>query len=147
MPGAVETIRAANDAGYLVFIVTNQAGVARGYYGEDSVRAIHAHMQRELRARGGHVDDFRYCPYHPDGIVPEFSRQSDNRKPSPGMLLDLMEQWPVNLEKSFLIGDQPTDIKAAQNAGIKGYLFNGSMPLNDFTKPLMHAAALHEMSL
>lgn len=147
MPGAVETIRAANDAGYIVFIVTNQAGVARGYYREDSVRAIHAHMQRELRARGGHIDDFRYCPYHPDGIVPEFSRQSENRKPNPGMLLDLLEQWPVNIEKSFLIGDQLTDIEAARNAGVKGYLFDGSIALNDFAKPLMHAAKLHELSL
>lgn len=147
MRGAVETIRAANDAGYLVFIVTNQAGVARGYYGEDSVRAIHAHMQRELRARGAHIDDFRYCPYHPDGTVPEFSRQSDNRKPNPGMLLDLLEHWPVNVEKSILIGDQLTDIEAAKNAGVKGYLFKGSVPLNDFAQRLMDAEALHEMSV
>jgi D-glycero-D-manno-heptose 1,7-bisphosphate phosphatase len=147
MTGAVDTIRAANDAGYFVFIVTNQAGVARGYYGEESVGAIHAHMQKELRARGAHIDDFRYCPYHPDGSVPEYSRQSDYRKPNPGMLLDLLGQWPVDVGRSFLIGDQPTDIEAAQNAGVQGYLFDGTMPLNDFARPLFDAAALCDVSL
>lgn len=143
MTGAVETIRAANDAGCFVFIVTNQAGVARGYYDEKSVKAVHAHMQNELRLRGAHIDDFRYCPYHPDGSVPEFSRPSDNRKPKPGMLLDLLEHWPIDVEKSFLIGDQLSDIEAAENAGVKGYLFDASGPLNDFAKPLINAATLY----
>ena len=123
--GAIAAVRACNDLGYLVFVVTNQAGVAKDYYEEKNVTELHDHMQAELAAAGAHIDDFRYCPYHVDGTVPAYKTDSPWRKPAPGMLLDLLAHWPVNSAKSFLIGDKDSDIEAACAAGILGYLFPG----------------------
>ena len=120
--GAVDTVRRANDLGWLVFVVTNQAGVAKGYYDEEAVLALHWFMQAELLAHGAHIDEYRYCPYHPDGIVERYRRESDERKPSPGMLLDLMKRWPVDKEGSFMVGDKASDIEAARLANVQGYI-------------------------
>lgn len=121
--GAIAAIRQANEAGFFAFIVTNQAGVARGFYSEEDVIALHRAISEQLRLHGAHIDDIRYCPYHPDGVVDAYRRQSDWRKPSPGMLLDLMADWPVETAGSFMIGDKESDIEAGHRAGIEGVLY------------------------
>lgn len=125
IPGAREAIKSVNDSGRFAFVVTNQAGVAKGYYTEKSVNQLHAFMQADLQGIGAHIDAFRYCPFHPEGTVEAYRCVSDWRKPEPGMLLDIMREWPVSKEGSFLVGDKPTDIEAARRAGIASVLFEG----------------------
>jgi len=123
--GAPEAVALLNQKGLLVFVVTNQSGVARGLYGEDDVRAVHGWMNADLARRGARIDAFAYCPHFVEGKIAAYRKPCACRKPAPGMLLTLMAQWPVRREESFLIGDRETDIQAAQAAGVTGYLFDG----------------------
>jgi len=123
LEGAKKAVQLCNDAGYFVFVVTNQAGVARAYYGEGDVHALHAWMNGELAHQGAHVDAFEYCPHHPDGVEGPYRRPCRRRKPEPGMLLDLLSSWPIDKQASFLIGNMQSDLDAAAGAGLKAYLY------------------------
>jgi D-glycero-D-manno-heptose 1,7-bisphosphate phosphatase len=125
MPNAARAIQRLNEAGYFVFLFTNQSGVARGYFTEDQVNALHGWMCAELAAQGAVVDDIRYCPHHPAGSVAGYLEDHHWRKPSPGMIHDLIQHWPVRRAGSFIVGDRPTDIEAAEAAGLPGFLFTG----------------------
>ena len=130
LPGAREAIRFVNDRGLYAFVVTNQSGVARGLYTEEDVRRLHAHMQRDLLASGAHIDDFRYCPHHPEAKIEAYRKPCDWRKPKPGMIRDLLAHWPVDLERSALFGDKDSDLAAAAAAGVKGFLADGETRLD-----------------
>lgn len=125
MPNAAKAICRLNDAGYFVFLFTNQSGVARGLFTEDELNLLHDWMRVELSALGARIDDVRYCPHHPDGTVAGYLEDHHWRKPAPGMILDLMRHWPVRREGSFVIGDRPSDIEAGRAAGLPGFLFEG----------------------
>lgn len=118
--GAKTAIRRLNDAGYLVFIVTNQAGIARGYYTAKDVEYLHDWIRDELAAEGAHVDDVRYCPHHPEGTVAGLAVACECRKPATGMLDSLIAQWHPDLSRSFMLGDADKDAAAGAGAGIHG---------------------------
>lgn len=136
--GAQQAVKAVNDAGYFAFVVTNQSGVARGFYEEWHVRNVHEWMSRELAIFGAHIDAFEFCPHHPDGLVERYRFLCSCRKPQPGMIRALIESYPVNIDASFMIGDKQSDLDAAQAAGLAAYLFDGS-DLLTFIAPLLAA--------
>ncbi len=123
--GAADAVARLNDAGYFVFVVTNQSGVARGYYGEATVQELHRWMNQRLAESSAHVDAFYYCPHHPTAGHPPYGQACDCRKPAPGMIRRALAEWPVEIAGSFLIGDQPTDLAAAAAARIAGFDFPG----------------------
>jgi D,D-heptose 1,7-bisphosphate phosphatase len=125
IPGAQEGVRRLNDLGYRVVVVTNQAGVAHGYYSEDNVIALHAWIQKELTARGAFIDAFYFCPYHPNARVERLRANHNDRKPNAGMIFRALSDMQIDKHHSFLIGDKDSDIDCANRAGIKGFLFTG----------------------
>jgi D,D-heptose 1,7-bisphosphate phosphatase len=134
LPGAVAAVKRVNDLGHYVFVVTNQAGVAHGYYTEIDIEAFNMHLQRKLRAAGAHIDEFCYCPDHPEGKVLSYRRISTWRKPNPGMVLDLMDRWPIVRELSLVVGDKESDVQAGKAAGIRSLLYTGGN-LDEFLAP------------
>lgn len=125
-PEAIQSVKRANDTGRFAFVVTNQAGVARGYYSESDVMALHAWMNADLRGYGAHIDAFAYCPHHPDAVIEKYRAICKCRKPQPGMINALMAEWSVESAKSILLGDRDTDIAAATAAGVSGHLVGAS---------------------
>jgi D-glycero-D-manno-heptose 1,7-bisphosphate phosphatase len=115
--GAPAAIRRLRDAGFLVIVVTNQSGVARGYFSLEDVEKLHRHLQRELARFGTGIDGFYLCPHHPG-----FGEECDCRKGSPGMLLQAAEEFGIDLGNSFMIGDKAADIEAGQRAGCNSLL-------------------------
>jgi len=115
--GAAEAIARFNRAGIPVAVVTNQAGVAHGFYGLDDVAAVHRHIADRLATRGAHIDLFLFCPYHPDGVVEGFARTSEDRKPAPGMAKAAAAALNLDLTASWVVGDRPEDVGLAQAVG------------------------------
>lgn len=130
MPDAREAIAYANAAGYWVFVVTNQAGVAHDFYDESAILAFHHAMQSSLFEVGAHIDALAWCPHHPEGRVEAYRKICHCRKPAPGMLEALMTEWPVDHSRSILIGDSETDLQAAIAAGINGVRYSGGSLLS-----------------
>lgn len=115
--GSPEAIASFNRAGIPVAVVTNQAGVARGYYGIEDVGVVHEYIAQRLAEYGAHIDLFLHCPYHPAGVVTAFARMSEDRKPRPGMAKAAAAALNLNLAASWVVGDRPEDIGLAQAVG------------------------------
>jgi D-glycero-D-manno-heptose 1,7-bisphosphate phosphatase len=123
--GARETIARFNALGWLVFVVTNQSGIARGFYTEEQMQILHDWMAPELARADAHIDRIYHCPFHEEGTIDRYRKDSFDRKPKPGMLIRAMTDFPVIKERSFLIGDKQADLDAAKAAGVRGFLFSG----------------------
>lgn len=121
-PQTYEAIRMINASGMKAVVVTNQSGIARGYFTEDFVRSVHERINGMLRAEGAHIDGFYVCPHHPvygNGI---YKQHCNCRKPKPGMLLQAAEEMNIDLTRSYMIGDMLKDIEAGKKAGACGIL-------------------------
>ena len=121
-PYAVDAVRLLKRAGFAVVIVTNQAGVGRGIYGEQFVHDTHALIAARFAAAGAGVDAFYYCPHHPDATVARYRVACDCRKPAPGMLHKAAADLDLDLTRSFAIGDKWSDVKAGEAAGTRSLL-------------------------
>ena len=125
IPEAKEAIKYVNDHGYLAILVTNQSGVARGYYPEADIRHVYDWMNEQLSAVGAHLDALYYCPHHPAGTVPEYTKVCTCRKPSPQLVNDACCKYQIDKQQSYFVGDTNTDMQCAANAGITGIRYQG----------------------
>ena len=117
--GAIDAIAALKKAGFLVIVITNQAGIARGYYDEVAMANLHAKINEELKGHGAAIDGFYHCPHHPEfGAV----RECECRKPMPGLIYEASQDFDIDLGHSWLVGDKASDIQAGLSAGIKSIL-------------------------
>lgn len=116
-PWSVDAVRVLGDAGLLVVVVTNQAGVARGYFDEKLVRATHALIDTRMHSGGARIDGYYYCPHHPDGTVEAFSVTCDCRKPKPGMILRAARDLDIDVARSFVVGDRWLDVEMGHAVG------------------------------
>jgi len=116
--GIFELCRHARVAGYRLFVITNQAGIARGYYSEDDFHRLTAWMCERFEAERAPLDKVYYCPYHAEHGIGRYKQDSPLRKPRPGMILQAAEEFGVDLARSVLVGDMATDIQAGEAAGV-----------------------------
>lgn len=145
IPGAAAALRALRDAGYRIVVVTNQGGVARGRFSEADVEAVNrrtARMLEEAAGRAGLIDRFYSCPFHPQGTVEQYRAEHPWRKPAPGMLLAAASDLDLDLEKSWLIGDQPRDVAAGRAAGCRTVLISSDPQAIHSAGPTAAAATM-----
>jgi len=124
LPGALDGTRALHAAGYRLVVVTNQSGVARGYFPESALIAVEATLRNLLGAADVPLAGFYSCPHHPDGSVPAYARECDCRKPAPGMLLRAAREGDLDLAHSWMIGDILNDVEAGHRARCRAVLVN-----------------------
>lgn len=122
LPGVDAALRLLQDAGYRLFVATNQSGVARGLFPLSTVEELNAKIRDYFLGKGVNIEDFAVCPHHPEGTVPEYSRDCECRKPKPGMLLDLARKHDLDLSRSYMVGDMPRDVLAGLAAGTRAVL-------------------------
>jgi D-glycero-D-manno-heptose 1,7-bisphosphate phosphatase len=136
VPGAPEAVRLLNEHGFKVIVISNQSGIARGFYTPNDVHILHDHIQRELRKEKAHIDAFFYCPHHPEGAIEEFRKDCECRKPKPGMVLKAVEKFKLALEDCFVVGDHLSDVKLKAELPIKAILVrtgHGQKALTELT--------------
>ena len=115
-------LKAFQEVGFKLVVITNQAGIARGYFSEDDLQRMHMYLSEELAKLEVHLDAIYYCPHHPDGIIPELAIRCDCRKPQPGMLLRAAEDLDLDLQSSWFVGDILDDVEAGNRAGCRTVL-------------------------
>lgn len=136
MEDAPQAIRWANQKGFLVIVVTNQSGVARGYFTEDDVLRLHEWMNEDLVRAGAHIDAFYYCPHLPNGRVDAYAKECNCRKPKPGLIERACVDFDIDKEASIMIGDKPRDVECAEAAGVRGVLYEGGSLLQLLKKKM-----------
>jgi histidinol-phosphate phosphatase family protein len=141
-PDTSRAVRLFNEHDYSVIVITNQSGVARGYFTEDVLEQIHRKMLHQLTEGGAHIDGIYYCPHHPDD-------DCKCRKPKPQMIMQAVKEHDIDLKRSFMVGDQPMDIQLGRNVGCRTVLIpsgagqnDSKSPSPDYVAPDLYQAAL-----
>jgi len=122
IPRSDEAVRLLKDNGYFLVIISNQSGVALGYYPEVQVSVFNNALLKEIRKKGGDIDAVYYCPHHPDAVICKYKKNCSCRKPKPGMILQAAQEHNIDLKNSFVVGDKEGDIKAGNTAGCRTIL-------------------------
>jgi D-glycero-D-manno-heptose 1,7-bisphosphate phosphatase len=118
IPGAIEALKRLQDSGYLLVVITNQSGIARGIYTESDYNVLDAYLRERLSEAGVTLDSVQYCPHLPDAQVEHYRRECDCRKPKPGMILRAASLLDIDLARSVLVGDRSSDVQAGRAAGV-----------------------------
>ena len=142
LPGVDAALRLLQDAGYRLFVATNQSGVARGLFSLETVHTLNTQIWEYFIEKGVNIEDFAVCPHHPQGTVPAYTLDCPCRKPKPGMLLDLAAKHGLDLARSYMVGDMPRDALAGLAAGAEGVL----IPPKDGGSGLDNNARLKEFN-
>lgn len=141
--GVSDAITSLADAGWLIIVVTNQAGVARGAFSEEDIKIVHEYIDSLV----GPIDRYYYCCHHPEGVLEQWRATHPWRKPSPGMLLQAIEDFEIDVEASWMIGDTARDIQAGQAAGCKTIWLTGPNRVTDEIEPTLYCPTLAEAAM
>jgi D-glycero-D-manno-heptose 1,7-bisphosphate phosphatase len=134
--GALSLLAWLKNRGTLALVATNQSGVARGYFPLAAVEQFHERMSSQVEFAGGRLDRIAFCPHLESGVVPTFNVSCSCRKPKPGLLLSLLQEFRLQPHEAIMIGDRQSDLQAASAAGVRGHLFE-SGNLDQFVRPLL----------
>lgn len=124
--GIFDLVKKYQDEGFLIIVITNQAGIGRGYYKEKDFHILNDWMVKQFKLQGIEITEVYYCPYHPTHGIGEYLKDSFDRKPNPGMIFKARDKYDIDLSKSVLIGDKESDILSGKNAGIKDCFYLNS---------------------
>ncbi|MBE5789076.1 MAG: HAD family hydrolase [Clostridiales bacterium] len=151
LPGVVEGLKLLQDAGYLLIVISNQSGIARGYYTEEDLLSLHCWMTNMLGKEGVYLKGIYYCPHHPKGIIPKYSIQCKCRKPELELFYRAVDEYKIELSKSWAIGDKIRDCCICENSSCRGFLVGTNEKKevierveNHFYSTIQHVAGLYE---
>ncbi|SDX74664.1 D-glycero-D-manno-heptose 1,7-bisphosphate phosphatase [Acetomicrobium thermoterrenum DSM 13490] len=144
LPRVVDGLKLLKSMGYLLIVVTNQSGVARGFFSEDFVQNVHDILGRLFKDNGVAIDAFYYCPHHPTEGFPPYNVNCDCRKPKTGMIKRAICEYDIDISNSWVIGDSLVDVQLARNAGCKGILLNRDDDLHSISKESFCDTSLYE---
>jgi D-glycero-D-manno-heptose 1,7-bisphosphate phosphatase len=140
LPGAPEAVRLLNENQFLAIVVSNQAGVAKGYHPIELVYELNAHLKTILKKEGAALDAIFFCPHHPWGTVPKYAQACHCRKPETGLIDQARESFDIDLANSYVVGDRHTDMQMAHRAGLRGILVKTGYGLGEIDYALPHQA-------
>lgn len=138
--GAPEAVKWLNDQGHVVIVVTNQAGIARGFYSEYDFLLFTKWINEQLRIRGAHIDATYYCPHHPSEGIGVYKKICDCRKPASGLIKRVIAEWNIDVQRSLLVGDKEIDLMAAGDSGLSAVLFKGGNLLDFIQSSMLEVA-------
>ena len=133
LPGVAEAIKRLNENQFLAIVVSNQSGVARGYFPIELVHVIHDMMRDDLKKKSAHIDGIFFCPHYPRGAVKEYTGECECRKPQAGLIDQACRSFDIDMSRSYVVGDRYTDIQLAQRCDLKGVMVKTGYGLGDVT--------------